>query len=71
MMPRSRISTELPALVGLSLLAAGCVHPSRNPSLPLAERQLTFGPKNHLLDGNNDNFSADGRFLCYDRHGGW
>jgi hypothetical protein len=37
-----------------------------NVSLPLAERQLTFGAKNHLLDGNNDNFSADGRFLCYD-----
>ncbi|MCP4641656.1 MAG: DUF3748 domain-containing protein, partial [bacterium] len=30
-----------------------------------AERQITFSPKNHDLD-NNDNFSADGRFLCYD-----
>lgn len=29
------------------------------------ERQITFSPKNHMLD-NNDNFSADGRFLCYD-----
>jgi len=29
------------------------------------EKQLTFSPKNHDLD-NNDNFSADGRFLCYD-----
>lgn len=29
------------------------------------ERQLTFTPKNHCLD-NNDNFSADGRYLCYD-----
>jgi len=29
------------------------------------ERQITFSPKNHCLD-NNDNFSADGRFLCYD-----
>jgi hypothetical protein len=29
------------------------------------ERQLTFSPKNHDLD-NNDNFSPDGRFLCYD-----
>ncbi len=55
----------LPAL-GLVLLAAGCFHPNMNISLPLAERQLTFGAKNHLLDGNNDNFSADGRFLCYD-----
>ncbi len=31
----------------------------------LEERQLTFSPKNHDLD-NNDNFSPDGRFLCYD-----
>ncbi len=29
------------------------------------ERQITFSPKNHCLD-NNDNFSMDGRFLCYD-----
>ncbi|MBI4556264.1 MAG: DUF3748 domain-containing protein [Candidatus Hydrogenedentes bacterium] len=29
------------------------------------ERQVTSSPKNHNLD-NNDNFSADGRFLCYD-----
>lgn len=29
------------------------------------ERQVTFTPKNHNLD-NNDNFSRDGRFLCYD-----
>ncbi|MCP4644831.1 MAG: DUF3748 domain-containing protein [bacterium] len=30
-----------------------------------AERQITYSPKNHDLD-NNDNFSPDGRFLCYD-----
>lgn len=30
-----------------------------------AERQITISPKNHNLD-NNDNFSSDGRFLCYD-----
>jgi hypothetical protein len=35
------------------------------PSGEAAERQLTFSPRNHYLD-NNDNFSADGRFLCYD-----
>jgi hypothetical protein len=62
---RIRAGTSLSALC-LTLLAAGCAHPKMNPSLPLAERQLTFGAKNHLLDGNNDNFSADGRFLCYD-----
>lgn len=29
------------------------------------ETQLTFSPKNHDLD-NNDNFSRDGQWLCYD-----
>jgi len=29
------------------------------------ERQVTYAPKNHCLD-NNDNFSPDMRFLCYD-----
>lgn len=32
------------------------------------ERQITDSPKNHNLD-NNDNFSPDGRFLCYDTRG--
>ncbi len=31
----------------------------------MIEKQITFSPKNHDLD-NNDNFSPDGRFLCYD-----
>src|ERR1700685_4054696 len=57
--------TILPVL-GMALLAAGYAHPNMKVSLPLLERQLTFGAKNHELDGNNDNFSADGRFLCYD-----
>jgi hypothetical protein len=55
----------LPVL--LALLATACNHPPpMSVSLPLPEQQLTFGAKNHELDGNNDNFSADGRFLCYD-----
>ena len=29
------------------------------------ERQITFSPTNHNLD-NNDNFSPDSKFLCYD-----
>jgi len=57
--------TSLSAL-GLTLLLAGCAHTNMNVPLPLAERQLTFSAKNHELDGNNDNFSADSRFLCYD-----
>lgn len=35
------------------------------------ERQLTTSARNHALD-NNDNFSADDRFLCVDTRGtGW
>ena len=34
--------------------------------LPLPEHQLTSTAHNHEIDSNNDNFSADGRFLCYD-----
>lgn len=52
--------------LGLGLLLAGCAHNNMNVPLPLSERQLTFTPHNHELDGNNDNFSADSRFLCYD-----
>lgn len=36
--------------------------------LLMKERQITYSPKNHALD-NNDNFSADGKFLCYDTRG--
>ncbi|MEN8137632.1 MAG: DUF3748 domain-containing protein [Bacteroidota bacterium] len=32
------------------------------------ERQITFTEKNHALD-NNDNFSPDNKFLCYDTRG--
>lgn len=38
---------------------------SMNTPAQANERQLTFSPKNHELD-NNDNFSADLKFLCYD-----
>jgi len=39
--------------------------PSFAGTMLITEKQLTFSPKHHWLD-NNDNFSADGRFLCYD-----
>lgn len=32
------------------------------------EKQISFSDKNHFLD-NNDNFSPDMRFLCYDTRG--
>ncbi len=34
----------------------------------LKEVQITFNPKTHALD-NNDNFSPDGKYLCYDTRG--
>jgi len=34
----------------------------------IKERQVTFSLKNHALD-NNDNFSPDGKYLCYDTRG--
>ncbi len=33
--------------------------------IQMHETQLTFSTKNHALD-NNDNFSPDGKYLCYD-----
>jgi hypothetical protein len=35
---------------------------------PKIEKQITFSAKNHALD-NNDNFSPDDKFLCYDTRG--
>jgi hypothetical protein len=37
-------------------------------TLTMKEKQISFSPKNHALD-NNDNFSPDNRFLCYDTRG--
>jgi len=34
----------------------------------MSEKQITYSAKTHALD-NNDNFSPDGRFLCYDTRG--
>ncbi len=34
----------------------------------MSEKQITFTEKNHALD-NNDNFSPDDKFLCYDTRG--
>lgn len=43
--------------LGITLLVMATARPEEN--------QVTFSAKNHNLD-NNDNFSADGRFLVYD-----
>ena len=40
----------------------------RDASVLMNEKQITFSPRTHALD-NNDNFSPDGGFLCYDTRG--
>ena len=52
----ARFATAL--LIGFPLTALAQNHMQN-------EKQITNSPKNHNLD-NNDNFSVDGRFLCYD-----
>jgi hypothetical protein len=44
------------------LFTVGCIAQTASAA---EERQITFAPNNHELD-NNDNFSPDGRFLCFD-----
>jgi hypothetical protein len=45
-----------------------CKEDNITNDIPLAEKQITFTPKTHSLD-NNDNFSTDGKYLCYDTRG--
>jgi hypothetical protein len=56
--------------VFLFLIFSGCNKNVDNNIITLAmkERQISFSQKNHALD-NNDNFSPDNRFLCYDTRG--
>ncbi len=56
----------------LSGIFPACHHDNDNlpktVTIPMKEKQLTFSTRNHALD-NNDNFSPDGNFLCYDTRG--
>ena len=52
----------------IGVLLVGCEKPNMKKTIevvPMTENQLTFSPKTHSLD-NNDNFSPDGKYLCYD-----
>ncbi len=52
-----------------SLIFTGCGNnPEQRDSINMQEKQITFSDKNHALD-NNDNFSPDDNFLCYDTRG--
>ena len=43
----------------------GCKQGKKTKSPFMLEQQLTFNAKTHALD-NNDNFSPDAKYLCYD-----
>ncbi len=60
-----------PVLFAMLALMSGCGESIslNNPKVMImTEKQLTFSPRTHALD-NNDNFSPDGKSLCYDTRG--
>ncbi len=59
--------TLLIGIIILSILSIGCAKEVKMSNL-LTEKQITFSPKTHALD-NNDNFSPDDKFICYDTRG--
>ncbi len=65
----NRQSTFLLTGVAIGVCACTSRYSNQKPEpLIMNETQLSFSPKNHALD-NNDNFSPDDRFLCYDTRG--
>jgi len=67
-MNRFTIKT-LSFLFALGLCATNsCKEDHITNTITLIEKQITFTPKTHSLD-NNDNFSPDGKYLCYDTRG--
>ena len=58
-------------IMGSLLVVTSCKKnnvPTEINSSTMKEKQITFEPKTHALD-NNDNFSPDGKYLCYDTRG--
>ena len=66
-----RISLLL-VMVSFMYCVSGCINDEnknqKNITIVMKEKQISFSEKNHALD-NNDNFSPDGKFLCYDTRG--
>ena len=62
----------LSAMVSITCIVPGCKtdesNTKKNILIAMDEKQISFAAKNHALD-NNDNFSPDGKFLCYDTRG--
>ena len=52
-------------LIIICSLTISCKEQGTSKNNRMTEKQITFNAKTHALD-NNDNFSPDGRFLCYD-----
>jgi len=55
-------------LLALILLNCNKKEKGVDSKMKSTEKQITFSPKTHALD-NNDNFSPDDKFLCYDTRG--
>ena len=58
-------------MLGVAMFTSGCKNKERKTNtneISMKEKQITFEDKTHALD-NNDNFSPDGKFLCYDTRG--
>ena len=63
--------TIISVLVFTIGILGGCVNSNKvqeKTTVLMKEKQISFTQKNHALD-NNDNFSPDGKFLCYDTRG--
>jgi len=60
-------TTLIVGIISISLFVMSCFE-ERNMFKQPTEKQITFSPKTHALD-NNDNFSHDDKFLCYDTRG--
>lgn len=60
-------TTFLVGFILINIFIFSC-NGEENMSKYLIETQITFSPKTHALD-NNDNFSPDDKFLCYDTRG--
>jgi len=58
-------------MLGASIFISACKNKedkANTNEISMKEKQITFAEKTHALD-NNDNFSPDGKFLCYDTRG--
>ncbi len=62
----TKITTTTVLLSLITLIGCNTNNDNKIITLPMKEKQLSFSPKNHALD-NNDNFSPDNRF-CVTTH---